>query len=60
MGKLGYFDLVFIENALTYYCIQEAKLMEENLNIYSHEEIAEFRSSIKEVIDKIVKLREGE
>lgn len=60
MGKLNYSDWVFIENALTYYCIQETRLMEKNLDTYSYEEITEFRSSIKELIDKVSKIKEGE
>ena len=60
MKKLNYYDLVFIENALTYYCIHEVRIMKENLDIYPDEEITKFRSSIKELIDKVVELREGE
>lgn len=60
MGKLKYCDWVFIENALTYYCIQETRLMEKNPDVYSEEEITDFRSLIKELIDKIKKFREGE
>lgn len=60
MGKLKYTELVFIENALTYFCNKESKVMEQNLDIYSAEEITEFRSSVQDLIKKIVKIREGE
>lgn len=60
MKKLNYSELVFVENALTYFCINESKVMEENLDIYSMEEISGFRSSVQDLINKIVKIREGE
>lgn len=60
MGKLNYSELAFIENALTYFCINETKIMEQNLDVYSDEEIIGFRSSVQELIDKISKIKEGE
>ncbi|MBQ2835847.1 MAG: hypothetical protein IJE68_03335 [Clostridia bacterium] len=60
MKKLNYSELVFIENALTYFCINETKVMEQNQNIYSEEEISGFRSSVQDLINKIIKIKEGE
>ena len=60
MSKLNYSELAFIENALTYFCINETKVMEQNQNIYSDEEILGFRSSVQELINKISKIKEGE
>lgn len=57
MGNLSYSDLVFIENALTYFCIQEMKQME---NLYSDKEIEKFRLSVQNLIDKVSKIKEGE
>lgn len=60
MKKLNYLELVFIQNALTYFCINETKVMEQNQNIYSEEEISGFRSSVQDLINKIEKIKEGE
>lgn len=60
MEKLNSSELAFIENALTYFCIKESGLMEQNQDIYSKEEILGFRSSVQELINKISKIREGE
>lgn len=60
MNKLNYSELAFIENALIYFCINESKVMEQNQNIYSEEEIAGFRSSVQDLIYKISKIKEGE
>lgn len=60
MEKLNYSELAFIENALTYFCINESKVMEKNQNVYSNEEISGFRSSVQELINKISKIKEGE
>lgn len=60
MGNLNYSELAFIENALTYFCINESKLMEQNQNIYTDEEISKFRSSVQELVNKISKIKEGE
>lgn len=58
MNGLNYSELVFIEDTLTYFSINEMKKMKQNN--YSDEEIVEFRSSIQELIRKIQKIREGE
>lgn len=60
MNKLNYSELVFIENTLTYFCINETKIMKQNQDTYSDEEITKFRSSVQELICKIQKIREGE
>lgn len=60
MEKLNYSELAFVENALIYFCINESKVMEQNQQIYSQEEISGFRSSVQELINKISKIKEGE
>lgn len=56
-NNLTYSDYLFIQNALIYYCIHEAKIME---TVYSDEEISKFRSSVQELNNKIEKIKEGE
>ena len=60
MNNLNSSELAFIENALTYFCMKESGLMEQNQNIYSKEEISGFRSSVHDLINKIKKIKEGE
>ncbi len=57
MEKLTYSELAFVQNALTYYCIHETKIMEK---IYTNEEISKFRLSLQHLINKIEKIKEGE
>ena len=57
MEKLTYSELAFVQNALTYYCIHETKIMEQ---IYTNEEISKFRLSLQHLINKIEKIKEGE
>jgi len=49
----SYSELVFIESALAYYANNESKNMK---GIYTDNEIQKFRSSVQDLINKIVKL----
>lgn len=60
MNKLNYSELSFIENALIYFCDNVVKIMKQNQDSYSDEEILEFRSSVQELIRKISRIKEGE
>lgn len=60
MGNLNYSDLVFIEQCLTYYSINGIRKMKKYPDIYSDEDIDQFRSSVQEIINKILKLKEGD
>ena len=60
MKDLKYSELIFIENCLFYFCNKETKIMKQNQNFYSDDEIKDFRSSVMDLIFKIQKIREGE
>ncbi len=58
MGKLSYMDCVFLEQVLMYYSVSGIREMKKNPDIYSDDEILEFRSSVQEITNKIIELKE--
>lgn len=60
MGKLSYMDCVFLEQVLMYYSVSGIREMKKNPDIYSDDEISEFRSSVQEITNKIIELKEGD
>lgn len=60
MNKLNYSEIMFIVTALEYFSIRETEVMKKNQDYFSEKDILQFRHSVLELTNKILKIKEGE
>lgn len=60
MKRLNCSDWFFIENALMYFAIHEIREMKKHPESWSDKDVSEFSASVRKLMDKVSKIKEGE